>query len=102
MKSWRGPLPDLVLIHSGRITALDALIAANIQLQGGVVLDLDLLQRHEARTDHDSGGHKDHSDNDNLLYRMENSVTGQSTADHKSIVSVSEEIDREEDRVQDP
>ena len=102
MKSWRGPLPDLVLIHSGRITALDALIAANIQLQGGVVLDLDLLQRHEARTDHHSNGDKDHSDNDNLLYRMENSVTGQSTADHKSIVSVSEEIGRKEDRVQDP
>ena len=102
MKGWRGPLPDLVLIHSGRITALDALIAANIQLQGGVVLDLDLLQRNEAGTNHDAGGHKDHPDNDSLSYRMESSVSRQSTANHKSIVSVSEEKDHEEDRMQDP
>lgn len=87
MNAWMGPLPDFVLIHSSRISAIDALIAAYLQLQGGTVMDLDILPYLDAET---NGISTEHARKEELLPRLGEGKSVQSVIDHGSTGITSE------------
>lgn len=99
MSGWVGPRPDFILIHSSRISAIDALIAASLQLQGGTVMDLDLLPYPDAEAD---GVSTRRAGEEELLPRLGEDVPVQPVFDHGSTGITNKNGDKGRGEEQEP